>query len=99
VVALREAREETGLDDLRPFLDQPLQVVIVPVPARGDEAAHEHADVRYLLVTDTPDDARPESPDARLRWVDLDHAAEEADEEDQRVFLRRVIEVIKNRSI
>ncbi len=96
-VALREAHEETGLDDLRPLCDAPLQVVVVPVPARGDEPAHEHADVRYLLVTETPDDARPESPDARLRWVDLDRALEETDEDDQRIFLRRIIEAIENR--
>jgi 8-oxo-dGTP pyrophosphatase MutT (NUDIX family) len=91
-VALREAREETGLDDLRPLRNEPLQVVIVPVDARGDEPAHEHADVRYLLVTDRPDDARPESPDAPLRWVNLDDATDEVNEENQRVFLRRIIE-------
>src|SRR5688572_15681280 len=48
-VALREAREETGLDDLTPLTPglerRPVQIVIVPVPARGTEPAHEHADV------------------------------------------------------
>jgi 8-oxo-dGTP pyrophosphatase MutT (NUDIX family) len=94
VVALREAHEETGLDDLRPLTDHPLLVVIVPVPARGDEPAHEHADVRYVFVTDRPDAARPESPDAPLRWVTLEDAVDEVDEEDQRVFLRRIIELL-----
>jgi 8-oxo-dGTP pyrophosphatase MutT (NUDIX family) len=94
VVALREAREETGLDDLRPLTTEPLQVVIVPVPARGDEPPHEHADVRYVFATDRPDDARPESPDAPLRWVSLDDAIAEVDEEDQRTFLRRIIALL-----
>ena len=98
-VALREAREETGLVDLRPLVDEPVQVVIVPVPARGDEPAHEHADVRYVFVTEHPDDARPESPDAQLRWIDIEHAVEEVDEENQRVFLLRIIEVLRNSPI
>jgi 8-oxo-dGTP pyrophosphatase MutT (NUDIX family) len=95
VVALRETREESGLEDVRPLTDEPVQVVIVPVPARGDEPAHEHADVRYVFVTDRPDDARPESPDAPLRWVKLDEAVDEVDEENQRVFLRRIATTIR----
>jgi 8-oxo-dGTP pyrophosphatase MutT (NUDIX family) len=93
-VALREAREETALDDLRPFTGEPLQVVIVPVPAGAEEPAHEHADIRYLLVTDHPDDVRPEHPDALLRWVDLEAAVDEVPEENQRVFLHRIITII-----
>jgi 8-oxo-dGTP pyrophosphatase MutT (NUDIX family) len=93
-VALREAREETGLDDIRPLGAAPVLVVIVPVPACGDEPAHEHADVRYVFVTDQPDEASPESTDAPLRWVALEDALEEVDEEDQRTFLRRIIEQI-----
>src|SRR6478672_4327978 len=54
-VAIREAREETGLVDLTSWPDpeqpQIFQVVIVPVPAYGGEPAHEHADVRYALAT------------------------------------------------
>jgi 8-oxo-dGTP pyrophosphatase MutT (NUDIX family) len=95
-VAVREAREETGLTDLRAAegadADQPLQIVIVPVPAHGDEAAHEHADFRYLLVTDTPAEVVPESSAARLRWTDLAVAIDEIAEENLRVFLSRVLE-------
>jgi 8-oxo-dGTP pyrophosphatase MutT (NUDIX family) len=80
-IARREAREETGLHDLRPWPDPGppaplLHVVIVPVPAGKGEPAHEHADVRFVLATDRPDDAVPESPDARLRWLALDEARE-----------------------
>ena len=51
-----------------------LHVVIVPVPAHGDEPAHEHADVRYLLATDRPGDIAAESAEAVLRWRPLDDA-------------------------
>src|SRR3954453_11252004 len=46
-VSLREGTEETGLTDLRPWPDAGLlHLVVVPVPARGDEPAHRHADLR-----------------------------------------------------
>nr|WP_246140981.1 NUDIX domain-containing protein [Micromonospora olivasterospora] len=68
-VALREGREETGLTDLAPWPDAALlHLVIVPVNARGDEPAHEHADLRFVLATAEPGAARPETPDAPLRW-------------------------------
>jgi len=74
-IALREAREETGLTDLR-VLSGLMHVVIVPVPAAGGEPAHEHADLRYLLATDDPDSARPENPRSPLRWLSFGEAQE-----------------------
>ena len=69
-VALREAREESGLTDLEPWPDAELrQVAIVPVPANSKEPAHEHADVRFIFATRDPDAARAESPGAPLRWL------------------------------
>ena len=94
LVAIREAREETGLTDLRAAQEagapEPLQIVIVPVPARGDDPAHEHADFRYLLVTETPGDVVAESTAAQLRWLDLAVALEQTREPNLRVFLTRV---------
>jgi 8-oxo-dGTP pyrophosphatase MutT (NUDIX family) len=95
-VAMREAREETGLTDLRSptmTLESPVQIVIVPVPAHGAEPAHEHADFRYVFVTETPDAIVPESTDARLRWTDLTQAIAETVEPNLRVFLSRVSEL------
>src|SRR6266498_5963377 len=69
-IALREAREETGLPDLVPWPDAEVRhVVIVPVPAASREPAHEHADLRFFFATRTPDAARAERPDAPLRWL------------------------------
>jgi len=97
-VARREAEEETGLRDLRPWPDpaQPtrVQVAIVPVPASKHEPAHQHADFRYGLATATPDAATPESPAARLQWLDLDEALATVAEDNLRVCLLRVAEVI-----
>ena len=76
-VALREAREETGIDGLalHPTAPRPLDVDIHAIPARADEPAHEHLDLRYLVVA--PDGAAmafraDESHDLRwFRWDEL----------------------------
>src|SRR5919106_547396 len=51
-VALREAREETGLAglNLHPQAPRPFDVDVHDIPARGGEAAHQHLDLRYLVV-------------------------------------------------
>lgn len=93
-IALREAREETGLQDLVGWPDpadmKPVQVVIVPVPAHGDDPAHEHADIRYVFATARHTEALAESGGAPVRWLVLDRALEEITEENLREFLRRV---------
>ena len=96
-VALREAREETGLEDLAPWprVAEPtvLQVAIVPVPAGKGEPAHHHADVRYALSTQTPERARPEAEAAQLAWLDLAEAFERVGEDNLRTCLRRIADL------
>ncbi|TDP92090.1 NUDIX hydrolase [Labedaea rhizosphaerae] len=90
-VVLREGQEETGLGDLRPWPNRDLlHVVVVPVPAGRTEPAHEHADLRFVLATDRPEDARPEKPTAPLRWVELPQARELVTEDNLRETLSRV---------
>jgi 8-oxo-dGTP pyrophosphatase MutT (NUDIX family) len=90
-IALREAREETGLTDLVPWPDAAIvHVAIGPVPARGDEPAHEHADVRFLLATASPESARPEKPDAPLRWLSVPEASEVTAADNLRVTIARL---------
>jgi len=90
-VVLREGQEETGLADLRPWpTAELLHVAVVPVPASPKEPAHEHADLRFVLATDTPEQARPEKPSAPLRWASLPEALELISEDNLRVTLSRV---------
>jgi 8-oxo-dGTP pyrophosphatase MutT (NUDIX family) len=77
VTALREATEETGLGDLRPFPGPAPSIVlveIVPVPAARGEGDHEHADVCYVLATDAPEATVEEHGDAELVWLDVAEA-------------------------
>ncbi len=100
-VALREAREETGLPDLEPWPgpSAPLLVhaVVVPVPQTRGMPAHEHCDLRYLLSTRQPEAASPERPSARLRWLGVDEAIAEVGEDNLQITLARVAALLSQR--
>jgi 8-oxo-dGTP pyrophosphatase MutT (NUDIX family) len=90
-IARREAYEETGLADLAPWPDAGIRhVAIVPVPAGKGEPAHEHADVRYFMVTQIPDTARAENAGAPLRWLSLTAARDVTSEANLRESLARL---------
>ncbi len=94
-IALREAQEETGLPDLRPWPSPALRhLVIVPVAAGRGEPEHEHADLRFALATEQPDAIRAERPDAQLRWLAADAAAETTSEANLRETLRRIEQLL-----
>jgi 8-oxo-dGTP pyrophosphatase MutT (NUDIX family) len=70
-VALREAREETGIEGLilHPSAPRPLDVDVHPIPARGAEPAHRHLDLRYLVLALRDASLRRLDAEARaLRW-------------------------------
>jgi 8-oxo-dGTP pyrophosphatase MutT (NUDIX family) len=98
LIALREAQEETGLRDLAAWPDRKqatlVQVVVVPVPAGKGEPPHHHADLRYVLATATPDKATPETETAYLRWLYLEEALQNIAEENLRICLVRIGEML-----
>ena len=100
-IALREAREETGLPDLTSWPDpaRPLliHVAIVPVPAGRGEPEHEHGDLRYLLATARPADVIPESGSAEVRWFSPDDALLAVPQDSTRETILRVAQVLQRR--
>lgn len=74
-VALREAFEESGLRELQlhPTAPRPLDVDVHDIPARGSEPAHEHLDLRYLVVAPEGAVVAPDLTELReIRWVPWD---------------------------
>ena len=74
-VALREAFEESGIRGLRlhPAAPRPLDVDVHDIPARGSEPAHEHLDLRYLVVAPEGAVIAPDLAELReIRWVPWD---------------------------
>jgi 8-oxo-dGTP pyrophosphatase MutT (NUDIX family) len=94
-IAAREAQEETGLPDLAPWPDAEIRhVAIVDVPAGKGEPAHQHADVRFFMATQTPDAARPESAHAPLSWLSLTEARDATAEDNLRETLARLARLL-----
>ena len=57
--ALREAREETGIEAFaHPIGDRILDVDVHPIPAHGPDPAHFHFDIRFLLTPTEPAPSR-----------------------------------------
>ena len=67
--ALREAREESGLDDLQALSQSPIDLDIHIIPARGQELEHAHYDIRYAFVAADPTSARRSEESTGLRWL------------------------------
>lgn len=88
--ALREAREETGLEvSLHPTAPRPLDVDVHVIPARKQEPEHRHLDVRYLVVAENPEGLAYDPEESHgARWLGWDEALAAADE----APLRRLLE-------
>jgi 8-oxo-dGTP pyrophosphatase MutT (NUDIX family) len=74
-VALREAREESGLDRIRPLSEDIFDVDVHPIPARDTEPRHLHYDVRFLLEADAEAPLVISSESKDLAWVNLSDIA------------------------
>ncbi len=71
-VALKEAREESGLSDFAAVIEGIFDLDIHPIPARKSDPEHLHYDVRYLLRATGATDYVVSDESHDLRWVPLD---------------------------
>jgi 8-oxo-dGTP pyrophosphatase MutT (NUDIX family) len=77
-VALREAREETGIAGLalHPGAPRPLDVDVHAIPAFGEQPAHAHLDLRYLVVApEAGAITRRAAESSDARWFGWDELA------------------------
>ena len=100
-VALREAREETGIAHVRPVTRELYSVEILTVNAhvkRGRYVVpHLHLNLTYLLEADDAQAVR-EKPDenSAVRWFPIEDAPEASSEPDMRVVYRKLNEKLRN---
>jgi 8-oxo-dGTP pyrophosphatase MutT (NUDIX family) len=70
--AVREAREETGLEHFAfPLGERILDVDVHPIPPHGPGPPHFHFDIRYVLAA-TP--AETDAQNGEIRWFTLPQA-------------------------
>lgn len=78
-VALREAREESGMEAFEPVpaLDAQglLDLDVHRIPARGSEPAHEHHDLRFLLRAQPGQTPVRSDESNDLRWFGAEELA------------------------
>ena len=71
-VALREAREESGIDDMVPVSTDIFDVDVHPIPERRGEPPHDHYDIRFLLTAIGSEKTRISDESNDLRWFTAD---------------------------
>jgi 8-oxo-dGTP pyrophosphatase MutT (NUDIX family) len=75
-VALREAREESGLSSLALQSDRIFDIDIHPIPARAHEPAHLHFDVRYVVRADSTEAPRINHESHNVAWIEVANIAQ-----------------------
>lgn len=88
-VALREAREESGVDSIRLVSDQIFDLDVHPIPAHSGTPRHYHYDVRFLCEADDrlPLVVSRESHD--VRWLTAEEIRSLTNEDSVLRMLRR----------
>ena len=79
--ALKEVEEESGLVSFEPVSGEIFDIDIHLIPARGDEPAHFHYDVRFAVQAVGSDDYVVSDESHDLQCIDVNHVAEFNDEE------------------
>ena len=68
-VALKEAQEESGIEDIVPLQNDIFDIDIHLIPPRGDRKEHYHYDVRFLLQAVGNDSLIQNHESKELRWI------------------------------
>lgn len=68
-VAVREAREESGIQTITPISSEIFDIDIHLIPENSKEKAHYHYDVRFLLAVVSDEQIIQNSESKELRWI------------------------------
>lgn len=88
-VAQREALEESGLK-LKLCSPSVFDIDVHEIPARGDDPAHDHLDLRFLLQALDSDEFTISEESNDLAWVDMSQIADYTNEESVLRMVRKL---------
>jgi 8-oxo-dGTP pyrophosphatase MutT (NUDIX family) len=92
-VALKEAREETGLI-VTPKTNRIFDVDIHHIPQRGEAPAHLHYDIRFLFSADMDQPLIRDQRETRdIKWLPINEVALLNDEESVARMVRKTMEL------
>lgn len=69
-VAIKEAKEESGIQNIRAITREIFDIDIHLIPSRPEDPAHYHFDIRFLLHAYDDDTLIKNHESHALRWVD-----------------------------
>ncbi len=104
-VAMKEAKEETGVIHLRPLTNEIMSLDILPVWGHMKKgsyvSSHQHLNVSYLLVADETDVLRiKEDENSNVGWIPVEEIEQYCQEPQMipiyKKLLQRVKELINN---
>jgi 8-oxo-dGTP pyrophosphatase MutT (NUDIX family) len=90
-VALREAREESGLTRLRVVAETIFDVDRHLIPARKTEPDHYHYDIRFMIEADTAEPFVVTEESHDLAWIEIGRMAEYNAEESMLRLARKTL--------
>src|SRR5689334_1443005 len=90
-VALREAREESGLTRLRLVTPEVFDVDRHLIPARKTEPAHYHYDLRFMIEADSAEPLVISNESKDLAWVELARVTALNSEESMARMVRKTL--------
>jgi 8-oxo-dGTP pyrophosphatase MutT (NUDIX family) len=99
VTALREAREETGCAvRLHEWAMMPIDVDVHLIPERGDEPAHYHLDLRFLIVAEDPEALSLDIKESSaIKWFTFEEAYLLIDERPLRRLLEKSEKILRTK--
>jgi len=71
-VALKEAQEESGIQNIVPVSPEIFDIDVHLIPANKKEGAHYHYDIRFLLQVTTHEESVKSEESKELRWIEKD---------------------------
>jgi 8-oxo-dGTP pyrophosphatase MutT (NUDIX family) len=99
-VAIEEAKEETGLNEVKPLTDKIVTLDVLPVPSHFKHgkfvSAHLHLSIAYVLIAD--EHARikiKEDENSGVKWIRIKDLNKEVTETDMKVVYNKLIERAK----
>ncbi len=100
-VALKEAKEETGVKNFKTLSNNVATIEIISVPSHYKKGKyvneHLHLNVTYILVASEDEDLHiKEDENSGVKWIDIDRLADEVSEEKMLPIYSKIIRKANN---
>jgi 8-oxo-dGTP pyrophosphatase MutT (NUDIX family) len=97
-VALREAREESGLHEIVLAQAAIYDLDVHAIPARGDEPEHEHYDIRFAFFANAAETPVASDESHAVAWIPLDQIERYAIDDSVRRLVAKTASLVRRGS-